>query len=60
MRHVLSASRQGAPATSDRKRASCCPGWRVDRSPPTPAECDLTVVLLWSRMGTPDADLLPP
>ncbi|MFN8061284.1 MAG: SUMF1/EgtB/PvdO family nonheme iron enzyme [Vicinamibacterales bacterium] len=29
------------------------PQQAVDRSLPKPSDCDLTVVLLWSRMGTP-------
>ena len=33
--------------------ARLTPQQAVDRSLPTPAECDLTVVLLWGRMGTP-------
>ena len=39
-----------APAPMD---ARLTPQQAVDRGLPTPAECDLTVVLLWSRMGTP-------
>ncbi len=38
------------PAQMD---ARLTPQQAVDRSLPTPAECDLTVVLLWGRMGTP-------
>jgi formylglycine-generating enzyme required for sulfatase activity len=33
--------------------ARLTPQQAVDRSLPTPAECDVTVVLLWGRMGTP-------
>ena len=33
--------------------ARLTPQQAVDRSLPTPAECDMTVVLLWNRMGTP-------
>jgi hypothetical protein len=33
--------------------ARLTPQQAVDRSLPTPAECDLTIVLLWGRMGTP-------
>src|SRR4249919_1452629 len=33
--------------------ARLTPQQAVDRSLPTPAQCDITVVLLWSRMGTP-------
>src|SRR5215470_4786279 len=33
--------------------ARLTPQQAVDRSLPTPADCDLTVVLLWGRMGTP-------
>ena len=33
--------------------ARLTPQQAVDKSLPTPAECDLTVVLLWGRMGTP-------
>lgn len=29
----------------------------VNRGLPTPSECDLTIVVLWARMGTPLADL---
>ncbi len=32
--------------------ARLTPQQAVDRSLPTPAQCDLTVVLLWGRMGT--------
>ena len=39
-----------APAQMD---ARFTPQQAVDRSLPTPADCDLTIVLLWSRMGTP-------
>jgi formylglycine-generating enzyme required for sulfatase activity len=39
-----------AGATMD---ARLTPQQAVDRSLPTPAQCDLTVVLLWGRMGTP-------
>lgn len=39
-----------APAPMD---AQLTPQQAVDRGLPTPAECDLTVVLLWGRMGTP-------
>ena len=42
-----------APAQMD---ARLTPQQAVDCSLPTPAECDLTVVLLWSRMGTPLAE----
>jgi hypothetical protein len=33
--------------------ARLTPQQAVDRRLPTPAECDLTVVVLWGRMGTP-------
>lgn len=33
--------------------ARLTPQQAVDRSLPTPGECDLTVVLLWGWMGTP-------
>ena len=29
------------------------PQQAMDRGLPTPADCDLTVILLWGRMGTP-------
>jgi formylglycine-generating enzyme required for sulfatase activity len=33
--------------------ANAPPQDSVERNRPTPAECDLTVVILWSRLGTP-------
>ena len=45
-----------AGATMD---AGLTPQQAVDRSLPTPAECDLTVVLLWGRMGTPLTEKKP-
>jgi formylglycine-generating enzyme required for sulfatase activity len=47
---VVSWDDPHAPAAMD---ARLTPQQAVDRSLPTPAECDLTVVLLWGRMGTP-------
>ena len=47
---VVSWDDPHAPAQMD---ARLTPQQAVDRSLPTPAECDLTVVLLWGRMGTP-------
>jgi formylglycine-generating enzyme required for sulfatase activity len=47
---VVSWDDPHAPAQMD---ARLTPQQAVDRSLPTPAECDITVVLLWSRMGTP-------
>lgn len=39
-----------APAPMDGRYS---PQQAVDRGLPTPDQCDLTIVLLWSRMGTP-------
>jgi len=39
--------------------ARLTPQQAVDRTLPTPAECDLTVVLLWGRMGTPLTERKP-
>ena len=50
---VVSWDDPQAPAQMD---ARFTPQQAVDRSLPTPAECDLTIVLLWSRMGTPLTD----
>lgn len=50
---VVSWDDPHAPAPMD---ARLTPQQAVDRSLPTPAECDLTVVLLWGRMGTPLAE----
>ena len=47
---VVSWDDPHAPAPMD---ARLTPQQAVDRSLPTPADCDLTVVLLWGRMGTP-------
>jgi hypothetical protein len=47
---VVSWDDPHAPAQMD---ARFTPQQAVDRSLPTPAECDVTVVLLWGRMGTP-------
>ena len=47
---VVSWDDPHAPAPMD---ARLTPQQAVDRSLPTPAECDLTVVALWGRMGTP-------
>lgn len=45
-----------APALMD---ARLPPQANVDRSKGTPADCDATVVVLWSRMGTPPGSLKP-
>jgi formylglycine-generating enzyme required for sulfatase activity len=50
---VVSWDDPHAPAQMD---ARLTPQQAVDRSLPRPAECDLTVVLLWGRMGTPLAE----
>lgn len=47
---VVSWDDPHAPAQMD---ARLTPQQAVDRSLPPPAQCDLTVVLLWGRMGTP-------
>ncbi len=47
---VVSWDDPAAPAPMD---ARFTPQQAVDRSLPPPAECDLTVVVLWGRMGTP-------
>ena len=47
---VVSWDDLSAPATMDFRAT---PKQAVDRSLPTPADCDLTVVLLWGQMGTP-------
>jgi formylglycine-generating enzyme required for sulfatase activity len=53
---VVSWDDPHAPAAMD---ARFTPQQAVDRSLPMPADCDLTVVLLWSRMGTPLAETRP-
>ena len=50
---VVSWDDPQAPAPMD---ARFTPQQAVDRGLPTPAECDLTIVLLWGRMGTPLAE----
>ena len=50
---VVSWDDQHGGATMD---ARFPPQHSVNRSLPTPAECDLTIVLLWSRLGTPIAE----
>ena len=50
---VVSWDDEFGGATMD---ARLTPQQAVDRSLPKPAECDLTVVLLWGRMGTPLTD----
>jgi hypothetical protein len=50
---VVSWDDPHAPAPMD---ARYTPQQAVDRSLPMPADCDLTVVLLWGRMGTPLAE----
>jgi formylglycine-generating enzyme required for sulfatase activity len=47
---VVSWDDPHAPATMDGRYT---PQQAVDRSLPSPDKCDLTVVFLWSRMGTP-------
>jgi formylglycine-generating enzyme required for sulfatase activity len=47
---VVSWDDPHAPAAMDGRYT---PQQAVDRNLPTPDQCELTVVLLWSRMGTP-------
>ena len=49
---VVSWDDPHAPVAMD---ARLTPQQAVERGLPTPAECDLTIVLLWSRMGTPQS-----
>lgn len=50
---VVSWDDPHAPAPMD---ARLTPQQAVDRGLPMPGDCDLTVVLLWGRMGTPLAE----
>ncbi|MCK6580626.1 MAG: SUMF1/EgtB/PvdO family nonheme iron enzyme [Anaerolineae bacterium] len=50
---VIAWDKPGAGAAM---RATLTPQEAINRGLPTPAECDIVVVLFWSRMGTPFAD----